>query len=188
MTTPTEIEPDTKDWTWVLERPCDECGFDPRAVDVADLGRLILANAEGWQPVLASAQAAQRPTPTTWSPTEYAAHVRDVHRMFFGRVNLMLAEDDPVFANWDQDETALAERYDLQVPAEVAAGLSIAAGEVAAAYDAVLDDAWSRRGTRSNGSEFTVETIGIYHLHDVVHHLWDVRWVAGAQADGGMAG
>ena len=21
---------------------------------------------------------------------------------------------------------------------------------------------------------FTVETIGRYHLHDVVHHLWDV--------------
>jgi hypothetical protein len=22
------IVPDTKDWTWVLRRPCPECGFD----------------------------------------------------------------------------------------------------------------------------------------------------------------
>ena len=28
---------------------------------------------------------------------------------------------------------------------------------------------------RSNGTVFTVETLGRYHLHDVVHHLWDVR-------------
>jgi hypothetical protein len=27
---------------------------------------------------------------------------------------------------------------------------------------------------RSNGSEFTVETISIYHLHDIVHHAHDV--------------
>ena len=40
--------------------------------------------------------------------------------------------------------------------------------------------AWQRRGLRSDGSEFTVETLGRYHLHDVVHHLYDVRDAAGA--------
>ena len=35
-------------------------------------------------------------------------------------------------------------------------------------------DQWQRTGRRSNGSAFTVETLGRYHLHDVVHHLWDV--------------
>src|SRR4051794_791858 len=30
--TPEPVEPDTKDWTWVLDRPCPECGFDPAAV------------------------------------------------------------------------------------------------------------------------------------------------------------
>ena len=41
-------------------------------------------------------------------------------------------------------------------------------------YARVPDDASSRRGIRSNGSEFTVATIAIYHLHDIVHHAWDV--------------
>ena len=31
-----------------------------------------------------------------------------------------------------------------------------------------------RRGTRSNGDVFSVESLGSYHLHDVVHHLHDV--------------
>ena len=29
------IVPDTKDWTWVLDRPCEECGFDATAHQVA---------------------------------------------------------------------------------------------------------------------------------------------------------
>jgi hypothetical protein len=29
-------------------------------------------------------------------------------------------------------------------------------------------------GLRSDGSEFTVLTLGQYALHDLVHHLWDV--------------
>ena len=123
--------------------------------------------------------ARTRPRPDVWSPTEYAAHVRDVHLIFAERVRLMLVEDEPTFANWDQDITALEKRYDLAEPAIVAAELLDAAAAVADLYEAVPPGAWGRRGLRSNGSEFTVESIGRYHLHDLVHHTWDVtgvRW------------
>ncbi len=185
MSEPPAIEPDSKDWTWVLERPCAECGYDAAKVDRSALGAEIRANAEQWQQVLAAPAATVRPGATVWSPTEYACHVRDVHRVFSGRVTLMLGQDEPQFANWDQDETALAERYDLQLPAEVGPALAEEAERVAAAYDAVPDDAWERVGTRSNGSRFTVDSLGRYHLHDVVHHLWDVRWVHEAERGGG---
>ncbi len=177
MSTPAEIAPDTKDWTWVLDRACEECGFDAAAVDRVDLGAMFRDNATAWQRVLAAPEATQRPEPSVWSPTEYAAHVRDVHRLFFERLRLMLDGDDSTFANWDQDETALSERYDLQDPAVVAPELLAAAVEVAASYDGVAGEDWDRRGIRSNGSAFTVDSLGRYHLHDVVHHLWDVRWV-----------
>ncbi len=39
---------------------------------------------------------------------------------------------------------------------------------------AVRDDQWDLRGTRSNGSKFTVATLGIYLVHDIEHHLHDV--------------
>lgn len=169
------IEPDTKDWTWVLDRPCPECGFDAAGLDAASYGAVLRREATVWPALLAAPDAALRPDPTTWSVLEYACHVRDVHRVFGERVALMLEQDDPLFANWDQDATAVAERYDQQDPATVAGELVEAAEAVAAAYDAVPGDAWERRGRRSNGSVFTVDTLGRYHLHDVVHHGYDVR-------------
>jgi hypothetical protein len=171
------IEPDTKDWTWVLDRSCPDCGFDPSALGTADLAAAIREDVAFWDEVLADPRAKQRPALDVWSPTEYACHVRDVHLLFAQRVRLMLTEDDPVFANWDQDETALAERYDLQQAADVAPALAAAAEEAAATYDAVAGAAWERPGRRSNGSAFTVATLGRYHLHDAVHHRWDVRWI-----------
>ena len=172
-----QIEPDTKDWTWVLDSPCPECGFDAGPVEVGAIAAAIRDNAAFWAAALADPRAEQRPAPTVWSPTEYACHVRDVHRVFAGRVEQMLAEDDPVFTNWDQDETALAERYDLQRATDVAPQLAEAAERVAAVYESVPADAWERPGRRSNGSVFTVATLGRYHLHDVVHHRWDARWM-----------
>lgn len=169
------IEPDTKDWTWVLDEPCPECGFRAGAVTVDEIPAVVRDNATTWAAVLTLADAATRPDPTTWSPLEYACHVRDVNRIFDVRVGLMLAEDDPQFPNWDQDETAVAERYAEQDPATVSAELLDAAEGAAARYESVPPGAWGRRGRRSNGSEFTVESIGRYHLHDLVHHAWDVR-------------
>ncbi len=169
------IIPDTKDWTWVLDRPCSECGFDAGSVDTASIGAAIRANLVAWRTVLESADPSRRPSPGVWSPLEYACHVRDVHRVFLERVNLMLAEDSPTFANWDQDATAVEQGYAEQDPATVSGELVEAGEAVANRYDSVEANQWSRIGLRSNGSEFTVETIGLYHLHDVIHHAWDIR-------------
>ena len=96
-------------------------------------------------------------------------------RIFGARLDLLLTQDDPLFENWDQDATALADRYDLQDPQVVAVELAEAADSTAALFDSVADDQWDRSGRRSNGSEFTVLTLGQYFLHDVVHHLHDVH-------------
>ena len=175
MPTPAPITPDTKDWTWVLERPCPECGLEAGAVARGDLGTAIRDNAAAWPEVLSAPSATERPRPDVWSPTEYACHARDVHVLFAQRVQQMLDEDGARFANWDQDATAVEQRYDLQDPGEVAPALVAAAERVAAVYDAVPDAAWGRKGVRSNGDVFTIESLGRYHLHDVHHHLWDVR-------------
>jgi hypothetical protein len=168
------IAPDTKDWTWVLARRCDECGFDAAAREVADLPGLLHDTATTWSRVLARPDAARRPAPTVWSPLEYGAHVRDVHELFARRLRLMLEEDTPTFANWDQDATAVESDYAGQDAAAVAVELVEAAVTVAEVYATVTDETRTRRGVRSNGDEFTVESLGRYHLHDVVHHLHDV--------------
>lgn len=171
---PSDIVPDTKNWTWVLDRPCTECGFDTRAVGRGDIGEIVRANAARWPGVLAAAGATRRPAPGVWSPLEYACHVRDVFRVFEARLALMLSQDAPTFDNWDQDETAVAHRYSTQNPDVVSGELTTAAASVAAAFDTVPDDAWGRTGLRGDGAAFTVETLGRYFVHDPEHHLFDV--------------
>lgn len=166
---------DDKDWTWVLERACPECGLDPGSIDVEMIPELVRDNAASWQGVLARADVRRRPRPDVWSPLEYACHVRDVFRLFDVRLGLMLTEDDPLFANWDQAETAVAERYGEQDPGVVAGELAAAAETVAASFAAVDGEQWERRGRRSDGAVFTVRSFGRYFVHDPVHHLADVR-------------
>ena len=105
------IEPDTKDWTWVLRERCPDCGFDASAVDPVDLPALLRDTVPGFTAALADDDARVRPADNVWSPLEYACHVRDVHLLFDLRLRQMLSDDDPLFANWDQDETAVAEDY-----------------------------------------------------------------------------
>lgn len=168
------ITPDDKDWTWVVERRCPECGFDASKVAGDQLGDYFRAAAEPWSQVLAQPDATVRSTPGKWSHLEYGAHVRDVCKIFDDRLTMMLTTDEAVFENWDQDVAAEAGNYALEDPAVVAGAIRTGARELADDYDEVRGDAWERRGLRSNGSHFTVLTLGQYCLHDLVHHLHDV--------------
>jgi hypothetical protein len=168
------ITADTKDWTWVLERPCPECGFNEAQFPREDLGPFLRSSAERWSEELSRSDATRRPSDDQWSVLEYGCHARDVFRIFNVRVTLMLNVDDPVFENWDQDATAVEDRYDLQNPLDVQKELVEAAFSLADVFEHVTPEQWNRPGARSNGSQFTVESIGKYLAHDVVHHLWDV--------------
>jgi hypothetical protein len=173
MTDPVLPPPDTKDWTFVMAGGCPECGFRP-VIEPHTIAARIRATIPRWRTALARPDAAVRPQPDVWSPLEYDCHVRDVFDLFAVRLGLMLATDLARFENWDQDATAIEERYWEQAPAVVAAELTGAGEALAAAYDAVPDAAWQHRGVRSNGAEFTIATFGAYLLHDVEHHLHDV--------------
>ncbi len=169
------ITPDTKNWTWVLDQRCPECGFDAAGVDPATMGALVRDNVEAWPALLADPRVRVRPSDDQWSALEYGCHVRDVFTLFDERLHRMLTEDRPQFANWDQDVTALEQRYDLQDPSVVSAELVAAGATCAARWDTVGDADWARTGDRSDGSSFTVDTLARYFLHDPVHHLADVR-------------
>lgn len=167
------IQPDTKDWTWVLERACDECGFDPAVHPPESIAQQHREDFPRWRSVLNRADVRERPDESTWSALEYAAHVRDVYVLFTERTRLMLTQEDPVFADWDQDRTADEKNYPGEDPAGVSRDLVAAGEDYAVLLDSVSD--WNRPGRRSNGSRFTIGTLAQYGLHDVVHHLHDVR-------------
>jgi hypothetical protein len=168
------IVPDTKDWTWVLQRECPECGFDASIVASSEVAGLIRDNSRAWQDVFdAKGDLRARPRAEVWSPLEYGCHVRDVFTVYHYRLGLMLTEDDPHFPNWDQDETALSEKYAEQDPDQVIVELRMAAETLAAAFARLTGDQWHRTGNRSDGARFTVDTLARYMVHDPIHHLHD---------------
>ncbi len=170
------IVPDDRDWTWVLERRCPECGFDAQACAPEAVAALVLQNADEWKELLANGRVRSgRPDPTTWSSLEYMCHVRDVFRRFDDRIALMQREHDPLFPNWDQDASAVDERYDEQDPEQVVRELSAAAEALSGRLSAIDGGEWHRPGRRSDGASFTIGGIARYMIHDSVHHVWDVR-------------
>ncbi len=166
--------PDSKDWTWVLDTPCPDCGFVAVEIKTAGVASQLRSAATAFGIALRRPDARDRPQPGVWSALEYGCHVRDVCRIFDERVRLMLSRDNPEFPNWDQDSTALTDKYWTQEPAVVTAELTEAAETAARTFDSLDIDQWSRAGQRSNGSNFTVDSLARYFLHDLVHHLHDV--------------
>jgi hypothetical protein len=167
---------DDKDWTWVLESPCPECGFVASAVAPESVAACLRDNAAAWARVLQQPDdvVRRRPTDDRWSPLEYACHVRDVCTLYRVRLDLMLLEDDPLYPNWDQDATAIEARYGEQDPSTVATQLVEAATALADGFDGVTGEQWLRPGRRSDGARFDIAGFSRYLLHDPVHHLFDV--------------
>ena len=101
--------------------------------------------------------------------------MRDVLDEFRRRTERMLTETDPTLDNFDGDAVAIASDYAHEDPAEVASALRTAAESYAARLSQVSGDEWNRRGFRSDGHVFTVASLTLYGLHEVRHHLVDVR-------------
>src|SRR5690606_31453298 len=55
------IEPDTKDWTWVLERACPECGVEAAAHSPATVSDVLGDAVVRWEAVLRRPDVAHRP-------------------------------------------------------------------------------------------------------------------------------
>ena len=92
----------------------------------------------------------------------------------FWAISSAVTLPDHLASNWDQDATAIEDDYASQDAQIAALQLAEAAGLLADRFDAVGADQWERRGFRSDGSIFTVESLGRYLMHDPVHHLRDV--------------
>jgi hypothetical protein len=184
MAQPPDITPEDRDWTFVIRDGCPECGFTPQSPQTT--GDRLRAAIPRWTVALSDAAASQRREPTVWSAVEYGCHVRDACRIFRERLELMLTVDDPVFANWDQDATAIDGGYFTQRPDIVAGELARQALATASAFDAVRPEQWTRPGRRSNGSVFTVSTFAVYFLHDIEHHVYDVNEKRATQGSTGV--
>ncbi|NUO34867.1 MAG: DinB family protein [Dermatophilaceae bacterium] len=176
VTDPGPSTPDVSDWTWVLTRPCPDCGFDAEALDVDDAPALLRDAGQRYAAVLGRDDVRTRPAEGVWSPLEYSCHVRDVCDVMRGRLEQILAGGGELvtFADWDQDATALERQYWRSDPDVVRREVTDAFEAAATAYARPSGAQWEWPALRSNGSRFTARTLTLYFLHDIRHHLWDV--------------
>lgn len=172
MDAPEPGMPDDRDWTTVLDAGCGECGYQPH--DSPDTAARLAAAAERWNAVLARPDVERRPAPRVWSPLEYAGHCRDLTEVLGDRLQAMLEEDDPTYADFDGEAAVREREYWRADPGALAEQLARDTERTRRVLARVTGADWQRTGRRGDGFVFTVATLSQYIVHDVEHHLYDV--------------
>jgi hypothetical protein len=130
---------------------CDECGFDARLV--SDQGSAITTAITMLDGLVDRVDAARRPDPDTFSANEYMAHCLETTMTLFGFIAQVTGRPLARSAT------------DLTDCAELASG--VLAELTAADRLRVLSGAFS--------VDLTVDGIVLHLLHDLEHHVLDVR-------------
>ena len=163
----------------------DGCGLDLDTINPPDAVAALRSFPRRYRAVLTGfeddedpeALLRRRPDPSTWSALEYAAHVRDVFRLFDDRIRQALSSDGVEVADWDHE--AAAAGYGGEEPSRVLDALVEAAERLAGAVSQVPDDGWDRAVVRL-GQRESVLAMARKAVHEGSHHLKDVEKVVQA--------
>ncbi len=160
-----------------MER-CDECGFTYDESQALGAGAGII-NEAGL--IAATLQAghddiATRHAPGTWSPLEYACHLRDVLLVQRERVLQARRVDRPQCSPMGRDERVIHDAYAEQDPLAVARQLADAALMFVHVLDRLGDD-WDRTliYTYPAPAERSLRWVAVHTLHEAAHHSQDIR-------------
>jgi len=164
--------------------PCQECGYDYESLSRTEILAVVPVMAGEHGKLLRSVSAERlraHTRPGSWSPLEYACHVRDVLRVQHDRVLLSQSEEMPRFASMRRDERAVEERYNEQDPVAVGAAIAAAGSELTRTLEALDDAGWERAGVYPwpEPEIRTVLWIGQRTAHELAHHLFDNRRLLG---------
>jgi hypothetical protein len=157
---------------------CEGCGFSYDLDLAEEAGALIISGAAHLAATVESfADPALRPGPTTWSPHEYACHVRDVLLVQRERVLRARRGDTPSFEPMGRDERVDHDGYAEQDPDDVVRQLHDAAAMFAHVLARLDTGDWERRVTYDypTGMERSLRWVAMHTVHEVRHHHLDVQ-------------
>lgn len=159
---------------------CEECGYEYDMEKAATAGRAIQRGAGELQNLLRTTPAGElrvRQSAEVWSPLEYGCHVRDVLLVQRERLLLARREVRPSLAQMGRDERVEHDGYAEQEPEDVARQLGDAALMFANDLDRLTPADWSRTLMYNfpEPSERTLRWVAVHTVHEVEHHLADVR-------------
>ncbi len=119
---------------------------------------------------LDDAQAGRRPAAEEWSAAEVVAHLLDTDRVYGERIARMLDEDNPFFADFDQ-EAAIDARHGQALPlAATFESFALERAELVARLRRIEERQWTRTGTHPvRGVGTIVEYVRTLWRHDQAH-------------------
>lgn len=167
---------------------CAECGFDYDLDAAADAGDDIVVGAAQLAALLRddAGDLRRRVRPEVWSPLEYGCHVRDVLIVQRERVLMARRVDRPTFEPMGRDERAEHDGYAQQDPAAVARQLTDAATMFAHVLAQLGPEDWGRVVVYGYPGrlERSLRWVAVHTVHEMRHHLLDVRRQLAPGADG----
>lgn len=175
-------------WQWhrIQSEACPQCGDHPAAAPTAALAELAVERAAQWREFLGQADDGYLrhiPEPGVFSPLQYAAHVRDILRVYTNRIILGLEQDAPTvdIFNPPQETWEQYNRSDVQ---EIAGDIEAQAGRLAKAVEDMDPSAWSRIVVNDRGVygvyTFTLAGLACNAVHEAHHHLLDAKGILNA--------
>jgi hypothetical protein len=168
-------------WQWprIQFEPCPQCGFDAASLPAETLGDLAVELAAGWRAFLEEADDAYVraiPEPGVNSPIQYAAHVRDILRVYGDRMVLAVEEDNPTVPIFNPPQEVW-EAYNRLDAEELAADIEARARRLAETVAGMDPSSWSRIVINDRGQygvySFTVAGLARNAVHEAHHHLLD---------------
>jgi hypothetical protein len=166
---------------------CAQCGFEYDLADAESAGPAILVGVSHLTELLGGTDPdlRRRSEPDAWSPLEYGCHVRDVLLVQRERVLAARRTDTPAFEPMGRDERVEHDGYRAQDPDAVARQLTDAATMFTNVLSRLDDADWERRVVYGYPStlERSLRWVAVHTVHEVRHHLLDVRRQLATSAD-----
>jgi hypothetical protein len=160
---------------------CPECGFDPTELQPPDTALAVRSFVRRYQAPLMRALPGEdldeivgrSPGPGVWSALEYSAHVRDIFRVFDGRVRSALAGDEPgeMVVDWEGMVAAASPSLERKA---VADDLADAAATLATTLGELTPTDWELSCYTGRGHRVPVRDLALMAVHEGSHHLLDV--------------
>ena len=159
---------------------CDGCGFtynEDEAGAAASAIRIGTGELKDLVHALDGPTARTRPDADTWSPQEYACHVRDVLLVQRERVLQALREETPSFPPMGRDERVAHDGYASQNTRHVERQLLDAALMFTNVLDRLEPAQWERTLMYNYPRPWSrsLRWVAVHTLHEVRHHTADVR-------------
>ena len=115
-------------------------------------------------------RARERPDEDSWSIVEVVAHLADAEDNAHARVRRMLAEDNPAFEGYDEQEWARARNYRAMKLGDVLRRFEEQRAAQIGTLEQLDGDAWERPARHNQLGAITVSSITAHMtVHDAIH-------------------